>query len=198
MKRGGGPKRKMQSLREWQERSRATALAREAAKRLEGGAPSSLSRSDGLGRGKGPGTGSGGATGRKQRPAPVGPLTPKAWRDAVWALDHGRSIVSGTPVRREDGLWAWQAHHPVPKRHLPPHLKYDPRNGVVLLRLEHLRHEARFVDRERRSHVVPLEKLPQRVLDFAAELGPEAVALLHQQHPPAGAAGEPDEEAADE
>jgi hypothetical protein len=66
----------------------------------------------------------------------------------------------------------------VEKQKLPPELRFDPRNGVVLVRPEHERHTARFA-------VVPFEALPESCMLFARELGDWAVAALLREHPPA-------------
>lgn len=181
MKRSGPPRRKKRlrasfgSLREWEERTRETARQKAQADGYRRSTPPSL------------------APERPPKPAPppVGPLQPDEWRREVWRLGHGRSLLSGQPVRVDASSWVWQAHHPLAKRLLPPGLKYDPRNGIVLLTLEHQRHEHRFVGRDGRTHVIPLERLPRRVLAFVEELDERgvldesAVELLRRAHPPA-------------
>jgi hypothetical protein len=180
VKKSGGPKRSWESLRDWQQRSRETAAANA---RERGRQP--LKRQ--------PGQGATPRMSRKRPPGPQpGPLEPGEWRREVWRLDRGRSILSGAEVHRDASPIIWQAHHPLAKRFLPAELKYDPRNGVVLLTLEHKRHEHRFRGRDGRSHVVPLETLPARCLAFAVELDERgvldesAVELLKRSHPPAG------------
>jgi hypothetical protein len=171
---------------EFQQRAREKAAKKAAERKNAPGAPySSLRRSEGPKRGGGPGKARGGGEQRRAAPATVGPLTPWEWKKEVWRLCHGRSILSGVPVRLGDGLWVWQAHHPLPKSLLPPELRFHPDNGVVLLTLEHLRHEGRVRDHDRVLHTIPLEKLPERAVRFAAELGPEYLELLHRHHPPA-------------
>jgi hypothetical protein len=55
---------------------------------------------------------------------------------------------------------------------------WDPRNGVLLTRDEHLGYEAA------RRPPIPYERLPARCREFAEELGPWAVDRLLRQHPP--------------
>lgn len=107
-----------------------------------------------------------------------GPLTPYSWRKLVHANCYGRCIVTGTSVSLTADRYTWQAHHPLPKRLLPPERRWDPRNGVVLLRRVHERHETR-------TTVIPLEALPPSVMEFARELGSPYVEALLRAHPPA-------------
>jgi hypothetical protein len=188
VKRAGPPKRKKPlranpvQVRAWEERSRLA--AREAAQQGEGMLAQALRRRAEKQLNAAPADrkrptrrGSRGKRG-------VGPLEPSKWRYAVWELDGRRSALSGVPVARDAGTWVWQAHHPLPKRYLPDHWKYDPRNGMTLLRGEHERHETR-------TKVIPWEKLPPRAVEFAKELDEKgildqsAVGLLLRNHPPA-------------
>lgn len=126
-----------------------------------------------------------------------GPLRPGEWRGAVWELDGGRSVLSGTPVPRHGRSNVWQAHHPLAKRFLPDGWAFDPRNGVILLPLEHRRHEARYLDETGYDYTIALEVLPPRVLAFAVELDERgildqsAVELLRRYHPPAAELARP-------
>lgn len=130
-----------------------------------------------------PGERKGGAKGRPVAPraaerptAPAGPLSPSEWRNAVWALDHGRCVMCGKQVRRDADRWSWQCHHPLEKHKLPAERRYDPRNGVVTCRRCHERHTCRIV-------VIPASRLPARVFAFAAELGERWLAVLERAHP---------------
>ena len=115
---------------------------------------------------------------REARALREGPLDPFAWRMAVWVACEGRCVMTGAAVPRDADLWVWQAHHPVPKFRLPPELRYDPRNGVVLTKRAHEQHTLAF----RR---VPLGCLPSACHEFAAQVGPWAVAALEREHPSA-------------
>lgn len=175
MKRGGGPKRDPEKTRAWQQRSReASPLSRSAP--LEPG--------EGLRR-------AGGRTGlsrgsRRPRP-PEGPLSPADWKRAVWQLAAGRCTVTGLPLSRVDDEFGDHAHHCIPKQLLRRrglhHLVWDPRNGIALKRAVHEAHE--YTPNAR----VPYEALPQRVRDFATELGPWAEDALLRYHPAAGTSG---------
>lgn len=109
--------------------------------------------------------------------APVGPLTPGEWRVAVLVADNGHCVGCGAgPFTADQDRWVWQAHHPLPKRMLPPELKYDPRNGVVLCRRCHEQHEAAFKR-------VPGDRLPGRVWAFASDVGAWASIAVQRAHP---------------
>lgn len=99
----------------------------------------------------------------------------------VFELDRGRCIVTGLRIPRhlKDDLRCY--HHPTPKQHLPAHLRWDPRNVVLVMPDVHANHEAA-------SERIPREKLPQRALDFAAEVGGVARAAMENTHPPGGIA----------
>lgn len=115
------------------------------------------------------------------RPAPLpeelpGPLSPGEWRKEVWRRCGGLCVMTGIAVPRDADHWIWHCHHPVPKQALAPQHKYDPRNGIVLIRRAHERHES-VTER------VPAEKLPVDVFIFAKEMGGTAEARLLRQHP---------------
>lgn len=114
-----------------------------------------------------------GARGRRPKP-PEGPLTPQEWREAVWWACKGRTLLTGRPVALHSH--SWDAHHPIPKRKLPPQHKWDRRNGIVLSRNEHDNHTTRF-------RVIEFELLPPQAMEFAAELGDWAIAALLREHP---------------
>ncbi len=111
---------------------------------------------------------------RKARELPEGPLDPLSWREAVWWVCGGTCVATGEPFMFYER--AWDAHHPIPKRLLPPEVRYDPRNGVVLARSAHAAHTSRF-------RVVPFEMLPDSCMQFAREIGGWAVAALLREHP---------------
>lgn len=184
MRRGDGPKRKKAlgadsaKTRDWNRRSREEA-ARNLQERARQKAQAGGHR---FGRVRSPAR-------RAEKPpeVPLGPLSPADYRLAAWDLAGGRSALSGRRVARLASSWVWQAHHPVPKQHLPNDRKYDPRNSMVLLTAEHMAHE--YTPGAR----IPFEKVPARALAFAEELDREgildqsAVELLRRYHPPAGA-----------
>jgi|HubBroStandDraft_5_1064220.scaffolds.fasta_scaffold48264_3 hypothetical protein len=115
-----------------------------------------------------------GPTGQAKLGEPVGPLSPGDWRREVWALCEGTCIMTGEVFSLNSPNW--DAHHCLPKQKLAPEYKYDIRNGVVLSRQAHNRHELRF-------EVVPFEKLPTYCIEFASELGSWAVEALLRAHP---------------
>lgn len=194
MKRGG-PKRNPESLRDWQERTRRAARDRVLHAVPDPTGREGMRSSALRARTLPPVAQKRQKKARNPRPRPsLGPLRPSEWRNEVWRLDGGRSVLSGTRVSRAASALIWQCHHPIPKRYLPPGRKYDPRNGVVLLRGEHLDHEGP------NGYTIPLEKLPARVLAFAQELDRDgvldqsAVELLRRYHPARGAPGRSDQE----
>lgn len=62
----------------------------------------------------------------------------KAFRDAVWARDKGRSRASGQSLLRGGINWKrrGEVHHCIP-RSVEPHNKFDPSRGILLSREEH-------------------------------------------------------------
>lgn len=135
-----------------------------------------LARGEGLRRKKTPAKGSNSSDRPKRPLVPVGPLSPREWRRAVWELDGGRCVMCGERVPRDASSWVWNAHHPIEKQKLPPEKKYDPRNGVVACFRCHERHTNAF----RR---IPMNKLPGRCREFAATLGERGLFLLESAHP---------------
>jgi hypothetical protein len=113
---------------------------------------------------------------RTRKRKSVGPVGPGQYRDMVWELCEGRCVVSGQIVGKYDSHHIWESHHPLPKRHLDPHIRYNPMNGIVLLKRIHERHESRI-------EVIPFEKLPPYCMEFASELGSWAVEALLRAHP---------------
>ena len=63
----------------------------------------------------------------------------KAFREAVWMRDEGRSRASGTPLR-SSGTVDWtrlgEVHHGR-KRSTHPADRFDPSNGILLSKQEH-------------------------------------------------------------
>lgn len=106
----------------------------------------------------------------------VGPLSPSEWRYEVWRRCGGKCVMTGETVHPFGSIFEWSPHHPLEKQLLAPEIRYDPRNGVVLIAKAHRRHTDAF---ER----VPFEKLPDSCMDFAEEQGSWAVEALLRAHP---------------
>lgn len=145
---------------------------------IQRGRATSLSRSDALRQGRTAPKASRGSD------RPVAPredqVAPWRWRCTVLLLDHGLCVMCGAgPFFADQDRWTWQAHHPVHKQILPEERKWDPRNGVVLCRRCHERHET-WTAR------IPREKLPARCMEFATELGAAVVSVLERAHPTDG------------
>lgn len=123
---------------------------------------------------------------KRQTKAPAAAQSPTAaeFRDAVWLADGGRCVMCGTKLPRGAGPWAWVAHHPVQKQHLDPALRRSAEGAILLCRRGHERHHSR-------TRTVPFERLPRRVLSFAARLGPAAEDRLLREHPPQPEGGPP-------
>lgn len=127
----------------------------------------------------------------KPKPRPAeGPLSPAEWAAQVFELSEGRCIITGARARDAFDR-RFHAHHPLPKRELRARglaaRVWDPRNGVLLRRDVHVRHEDAF---ER----VPHTALPLRVWEFCRELdeleGSQwATTLVLRAHPVRGARG---------
>lgn len=152
-------RRNPRKQREWETRSRAAALER-SRDRTQGSTPERTPRPS-------------------DRPIsrPEGPLSPLAWRREVWELDEGRCVNCGEEVPRDGSMWVWNAHHPVEKQKLPPELRWDPENGVVLCRGCHEGHH------DGTTFAVLGQRLPARCRRFAARLGAWAVDVLDRAHP---------------
>lgn len=145
---------------------------------MQRGRATGLTRSDALGR----------ATRRLKGPKPSDrprmsqPDLAAAWRWRVMVLllDRGLCVNCGAgPFFADQDRWIWQAHHPVHKQILPEARRWDERNGVVLCRRCHERHES-WTER------IPLSKLPARCMEFAVELGASTVSVLERAHPTDG------------
>lgn len=86
-----------------------------------------------------------------------------AWREAVFGLHGPWSLLSGAPAET--------AHHCITRQQLRRELPADvykaairdPRNGVPLTNREHERHHSRMA-------VIPADRLPGSVWEFAADL----------------------------
>lgn len=107
----------------------------------------------------------------------------------VFDADGGSCVGCDRPLPRGADLWSWHVHHVVKEQTLKargcaPKWWRTRRLAVLLCRRCHERHTSR-------TAVVPLERLPGRVLASAAELGPWAVDLLRRNHPPADAGRHP-------
>lgn len=129
---------------------------------------------------------------RAGRPA-EGPLDPATWRENVFAASAGRCIITGARARDADDR-RFHCHHPLPKgvlraRGLHGHV-WDDRNGVLVTRAVHERHEHGAGD----EHRIPRERLPAGVWAFAQELDELdgtswATSLVERLHPSTAAAG---------
>lgn len=109
------------------------------------------------------------------------PQTPaQGLRDRVWVVDKGRCVGCSKRLPREAGIWVWQVHHPIPQQKLKREgLEFfcgDERAAVLLCKRCHERHETV-------SMRVPSERLPERVHDLVAFLGPRFIDLLDRLHP---------------
>jgi 5-methylcytosine-specific restriction endonuclease McrA len=107
----------------------------------------------------------------------------------VFDRDGGECVSCGTPLARGGDLWAWHVHHVVKEQTLKargcrPRWWRSAALAVLVCRRCHERHTNRM-------GVIPLERLPSRVLRSAAILGPWAVDLLRRNHPPADAGRNP-------
>ena len=109
--------------------------------------------------------------------APTGELTPLEWREAVWLRCGGCCIATGSAVPLH-AMMAWSAHHAIKRQTLERRQApaWDPRVGVVLTTDAHRKHTDRFL-------VIPFERLPAYVVEFAASLGPWAEDALLREHP---------------
>lgn len=116
----------------------------------------------------------------------VGPLTPSAWKKAVWerqAREQGRP--NQAPVCAVTGeelnFIHDDAHHPLEKRLLKArgeqHRMYDPRNGMFVKARVHGGHTS-GMDR------IPRSAVPASAFEFAREVGPWALARIESDHPP--------------
>jgi hypothetical protein len=106
----------------------------------------------------------------------VGPLTPSEWRAEVWRRCGGKCVMTGQSVSQYGTMFEWQCHHPLAKGLLAPEVRYDPRNGIVLVPVVHMRHENAY-------QRVPFEKLPESCMIFAEKQGSWAVEALLRAHP---------------
>jgi hypothetical protein len=127
----------------------------------------------------------------RERPA-EGPLTPREWQAAVFEASEGRCVITGSRAREVDDP-AFHAHHPLPQRQLRARglhgCLWDPRNGILLRRDIHERHE-----HGARRIRVPHTALPASVWEFCAELDELAgtkwaTDLVLREHPVRGARG---------
>jgi hypothetical protein len=113
-------------------------------------------------------------------------------REAVWWLDGGQCVACGKRHRLNASSWEWQAHHVIKaarlqREHVPSRMIRSAALCVLLCRLPcHMNHESR-------SAVIPLEKLPTRVVQQVKTLGTWAEDELLRYHPPVEgtAAGRP-------
>lgn len=101
-------------------------------------------------------------------------------RGRVWVADQGHCVACRKSLPREAGTWVWQVHHPIPQQTLiASGLSYfcgDVRAGVLVCKRCHERHE-NVIPR------IPSERLPARVHELAAFLGPRFIDLLDRLHP---------------
>lgn len=120
----------------------------------------------------------------KERP-PEGPLTPAEWKRRVF--DYQRERLAGPAlclVTREPLSFAIDdAHHCLEKsilraRGLHEHV-WDERNGIAIKARIHAGQTSGL-------HRIPAELLPDRVWQFARELGPWATARIREKHPTGG------------
>lgn len=120
---------------------------------------------------------------RRPKPKPrEGPLTPEAWRRA--AFDQQRVDGRGPAlcaVTEEPLSWEFdEVHHPLEKRLLRARGLYlvvwDPRNSLAVKKRVHLAHTAG-------DPKIARSFLPDRVWEFAREVGEWAVARIEEDHP---------------
>lgn len=129
---------------------------------------------------------------RSGKASSEGPLSPAAWRAAVFAASGGRCIVTGARAKDAEDR-RFHAHHAVAQdvlrqRRLHDRL-WDARNGVWLAAAVHMAHE--HAGGESR---VPRELLPASVWEFARELDALdgtswATEHVKRYHPAAGSSG---------
>jgi hypothetical protein len=104
-------------------------------------------------------------------------------REAVHKLDGGTCVMCGKRWRRHATVWEYQAHHVIKRQVLQ-------RRGVKPARIR----DATFCvlvcrtpcHENQTSHhaLIPLERLPARVVLACDELGPWAEDALRRTHPP--------------
>lgn len=118
-----------------------------------------------------------------------GPLSPAAWRAAVFAASGGRCVITGSRAYGVDDR-RFHAHHPVSqsvlrRRGLHGWL-WDPRNGMFVTADRHMAHE-----HSGGHHRIGREFVPVSVWEFAAELDELdgtswATAHVERYHPASG------------
>lgn len=117
---------------------------------------------------------------RREKRAEEGPLSPWEWHVEVWRLASGRCAVTGRAIPL---LTRNTTHHPLRKTILRGRGLYgsvwDPRNGVLVLPRVHERHET-GTERILRDY------LPDRLWEFAEELGGWARIEIERSHPTQG------------